>query len=108
MADSSTTIEYEIVRNGVTSIEEKNNRMETLFNDFDTSMGKVLNEEVFKGVAADEVGTDYQTLKNQFADFNALVKQFADEYRKAANLMEEHETKLKADTNVLNQDLTRM
>jgi len=109
MADASTTIEYEIVRNGVTKIEEINNRMETLFGDFDNSMNKALNPDVFKGVAADTVGSDYTTLKSQYAEFNALVKQFADEYRNAANLMEQHEQRLDKATSVLNQDLhTRM
>lgn len=106
--DNSTTVQYEIVRNGVSHIEDLNNRMESLFNEFDSSMNKALNPENFKGIAADATVADYTTLKNQFADFNALVKLFADEYRKAANIMEQHESKLKQDTSVLNQDLTRM
>ena len=108
MADTTVTTQYEVVRSGVANIEEIHNKMESIVNEFDTSMGNVLNPEIFKGTAANEVGTDYQVLKSQAVEFLDLVMQFSGEYRKAADIMEQHEEKLKQDTNILNQDLTRM
>ena len=108
MADTSTSMEYEITRNGANKIDEDGNRMESIFGDFGNSMTKILNPDIFKGIAAEEVGSDYQTVKDQFDDFLLLVRNFASEYRRAANIMEQHETKLKASTSVLNQDLERM
>lgn len=106
--DNSTTVQYNVVKDGVNKIEDTANKMDSIFNDFDQSMGKMLNPEVFAGIAADEVGSDYQTLKNQFADFIALVRQFAEEYRKAANIMQSHETTLQHKAEGVNEYLTKM
>ncbi len=108
MADISTTIDYERVRNGVAKINEYANRMESLFGEFDTSMNKALDPEFFKGIAAESVGTDYTVLKNQYGEFLKLVRSFAKEYDDALNRLSTHEQELKNKTSVLNQDLTRM
>jgi uncharacterized protein YukE len=108
MTNDSTTIKYQVVRDGVNKIDEIANKMSSIFSEFDSSMSKVLNPEVFAGVAADAVGSDYATLKSQFEDFIQLVKQFEEEYRKAANIMETHETTLEHKTETINQDLVRM
>ena len=108
MANDSTTVQYEIVRNGVTQIGEISNKMDATFNEFDSSMKNALNPEVFKGIAADSFSGDYATLKSQFADFIDLVTRFKNEYARAANILEQHESGLEQKSHDVNNDLQRM
>jgi uncharacterized protein YukE len=108
MANDSTTVQYNIVRDGVNKIEDSANKMESIFNDYDQSMKISLDPSVFAGIAADAVSTDYATFKSQFNDFIALVRQFAQEYRTAANIMESHEKSLESKSQSINKDLVRM
>ena len=108
MSDNTTTVEYNVVRDGVSKIETLSNRMDGIFTEFDGSMNKVLSPENFAGIAADAVGTDYATLKSQYKEIIGLVNRFADEYRRAAGIMKEHESKLEQKSQALNSKLERM
>lgn len=107
-SDYSTEMQYQIVRDGVTNIINKKNRLESIMNDFEASMNRTLSPDAFKGIAADAVSGDYQTFKNQFTEILGLLQDFADSYSNAATTMEQHEQALKNQTSALNQDLTRM
>ena len=73
MSENTTTLEYNVVREGVNKIETLANRMDGIFNEFDGSMNKVLNPENFAGIAAEAVGTDYTTLKSQYGEIIAFL-----------------------------------
>lgn len=106
--NDTTTIQYDIVSNGIKTIDDIANKMDSIFNDMNLSMNRALSPDVFAGIAAESTGADYNTFKSQYVEFISLVKQFADEYRTASGTMETHEGNLEKRTQTLNEDLTPM
>ena len=105
MSDNTTTVEYNVVRDGVSKIETLSNRMDGIFTEFDGSMNKVLSPENFAGIAADALAYQFAHIVKEII---GLVNQFADEYRRAAGIMKEHESKLEQKSQALNSKLERM
>ena len=99
---ASVKIEYQEVRNTAESLKESSAKMRGMFDDFDTSMKTMANEDVFVGQASDALKQKFNALKPKFEDYVQLVNEFAGMMIMAADKSEESERTIENVTDQIN------
>ncbi len=76
-ADTKTDITHSKVKQSVDSIEKSSKNMQTLFNDFRSSMNEVYQEDNFSGEAGDTLRERFDELQKKFDKYTDAVERFA-------------------------------
>lgn len=75
--NQNTEISYSLVAGDIETINSCTKTIETIFSDFTGLMNQLGSDEVFKGVASQELQSKFSALKSKFDSFSALLKQFS-------------------------------
>lgn len=82
--NNNTNITYERVLENANQIRECSKKMGTIFNDFTQLINQVGSDDVFKGIASEELKTQFNSLSGRFTSYTQKVNEFADTISKAS------------------------
>lgn len=100
--NNSTNITYERVRENANSIMENSKKMNTIFEEFNSIMNNIGQEDVFQGVASEAQKAKFNSLKGKFDDYTAKVQQFSAMISHAASQTEATEKSIQKVADELN------
>ncbi len=99
----NTLITYEEVRNDAKEIKNCAQSMNTIFDDFITTMNSVLTYDNYAGEASETLENKFNQLKTKLNNYTETVKSFSDTILNSANETERTENIIKDNASVLPQ-----
>ena len=85
--DVREQITYEQVQEGVDEIRKCANTMEDIFNNVSSEVKNITSDDVYKGQSRDAYSNEYAQFKGTFPNFLTKVREFADAYAAAAQVI---------------------
>ena len=87
-------ITYEQVQEGVETIRKCADTMEEIFNNVTGKMRSMTSTENFQGVASNALSNEFDEFKGTFPSYLEKVREFADAYEAASQVLKETETEM--------------
>ena len=84
-------ITYEKVQEGIDEIKKCADTMEEIFNKVTSEVRKMTNDDVYKGESRDTYVSVFEEFKGNFPNYVAKVREFADAYTEAAQIIRQTE-----------------
>ena len=77
MNQTTTSIQYEAVKNASDEIKNRSASMDDLFNKFRNIMAEIYQKDAFEGTASDAFQEKFDTLKTKFDAYVQTVEEFS-------------------------------
>ena len=87
-------ITYEQVKEGVEELRKCANTMEEIFTNVTGQMRNMTSDGTFQGVASNTLSGEFEQFKGTFPSYVEKVREFADAYEAAGNVLKANEDDL--------------